>query len=67
MSPKTIAIVSAILVIAGGILAAIATATALDVTAIFLFGLGFVGLVSAAFYAIGLSEDRARADDRNPR
>lgn len=65
MSPKTIAIMSAVLVLAGCVLAAIATATALDVTAIFVSGLGFVGLVSAAFYAIGLSEDRAR--DRNPR
>ena len=63
MSPKKIAILSAFLVLAGAVLAAAASAVALDVTAIFLFGLGFVGLVSSAFLAIGLSEDRARNHD----
>ena len=66
MSPKTITIASAVLVIAGCLLAALATATTLDVIAITIAGIGLVGLISAAFLAIGLSEDRARARERDP-
>ncbi len=61
MSPKTIALVSFALIVVGCVLAAVASATALDVAAIVIGGTGLVGLISAAFYAIGLSEDRDRA------
>jgi 1,4-dihydroxy-2-naphthoate octaprenyltransferase len=63
MSPKTIAITSVALIILGCVVAAIFTATALDAIGITIAGIGLVGLVSAAFYAIGLSEDRAREHD----
>jgi len=66
LSPKKIAILSAVLVIVAAILAAATSVVALDVTAIFLFGLGFIGLISSAFLAIGLSEDRARNHDSPP-
>jgi hypothetical protein len=65
LSPKTLAIASVALIVIGCLLAAIFTATALDVTGIFLGGLGLVGLISSAFLAIGLSEDRARERDAN--
>jgi hypothetical protein len=65
LSPKTIAIASAALIVIGCLLAAIFAATALDVIGIFLGGLGLVGLISAAFLAVGLSEDRARERDAN--
>jgi hypothetical protein len=65
LSPKTIAIVSLGLIIIGCLIAAIFTATALDVIGIFLGGLGLVGLISSAFLAVGLSEDRAREHDAN--
>lgn len=63
MSPKTLAIASAVVLLAGILLAALASAFALDVAATFIGGLGFVGLVASAFLAIGLSEDRARERD----
>lgn len=65
MSPKTIAIASFALIVIGCLIAAIFSATALDVIGIFLGGLGLVGLISSAFLAIGLSEDRARERDAN--
>lgn len=63
MSPKTIAIASLALIVLGCVVAAIFTAVALDVIGITIGGIGLVGLISAAFYAIGLSEDRARERD----
>jgi uncharacterized membrane protein len=65
LSPKTIAIASVALIVIGCLIAAIFSATALDVIGIFLGGLGLVGLISSAFLAIGLSEDRARERDAN--
>ncbi|WP_445150179.1 hypothetical protein [Baekduia sp. Peel2402] len=66
MSPKTLAIASVALMVAGSLLAALAAPLTLDVIAIFIGGVGFVGLISSAFLAIGLSEDRARERDTRP-
>ena len=60
MAPKQLAIVSGVLIVIGCVLAAVGTATALDAVGITVAGVGLVGLVSAAFYAVGQSEDRAR-------
>src|SRR3954452_10194598 len=60
MAPRQLAIISAALIVIGCVLAAVATATALDAIGITVAGIGLVGLVSAAFYAVGQSEDRAR-------
>jgi hypothetical protein len=65
MSPKTIAITSVALIVVGCVIAAVFTATALDAIGITIAGIGLVGLISAAFYAIGLSDDRAREHDAN--
>ena len=54
------------LIVIGCLIAAIFTATALDVVGITISGIGAVGLISAAFYAIGLSEDRARERETPP-
>jgi hypothetical protein len=66
MSPKTIALASLALIVLGGLLAALASPVALDVIAIFVGGLGLVGLISSAFLAVGQSEDRARERDARP-
>lgn len=63
MTPKTIALASLALIIIGCALAAIASPVWLDVIAICIGGIGLVGIISAAFYAVGLSEDRARERD----
>lgn len=63
MSPKTIAITSLALIVLGCVIAAVFSAVALDVVGITIGGIGLVGVISAAFYAIGLSEDRARERD----
>lgn len=63
LSPKTLAILSVGLIILGCVIAAIFTSTTLDFIGITIGGIGGVGLISAAFYAIGLSEDRARERD----
>jgi 1,4-dihydroxy-2-naphthoate octaprenyltransferase len=60
MAPRQLAIVSAALIVIGCVLAAVGTATALDAVGIAVAGVGLVGLVAAAFYAVGQSEDRAR-------
>ncbi len=65
MTPKTLALGSVALIVIGCVLAAVGTAVALDVIAIIIAGVGLVGLISAAFLAIGLSEDRARERDAN--
>ena len=67
MAPKQLAILSGALVVAGCVLAAIATATALDAIGIVIAGVGFVGLVSSAFYAVGQSEDRDREREQRDR
>jgi hypothetical protein len=60
MTPARLAIVSLVLVVIGCAIAAIGTATWLDAVGITLGGIGLVGLVSSAFYAIGETEDRDR-------
>lgn len=52
------------LVVIGCVIAAIGTATWLDAAGIAVAGVGGVGLVSAAFYAVGQAEDRDR--ERRP-
>jgi hypothetical protein len=54
----------AALVVAAIVLAAVGDGTA-DVIAVALGGVGLVGLVSCAFYEVGLSEDRDRAAGRD--
>ncbi len=66
MSPKTIALTSVALIVLGCLIAAIFSAVALDVVGITIGGIGLVGVISAAFYAIGLSEDRAREHEDGP-
>jgi hypothetical protein len=63
MSPKRLAIASAALIVLGCVIAAVFEATALDVVGITVGGIGLVGVVSSAFWAVGESEDRERARD----
>jgi hypothetical protein len=71
MAPARLAILSTALIVLGCVIAAVFTATALDAVGITVAGIGLVGLVSSAFYAVGQSEDRAReredAARREPR
>jgi 1,4-dihydroxy-2-naphthoate octaprenyltransferase len=67
MAPKQIAIVSAVLIVIGCLFAAVGTATWLDSIGITVGGIGLVGVISAAFYAVGQSEDRARAKEEAAR
>lgn len=60
MSPKQIALVSVVLIVLGCVIAAVFSAVALDVVGITIGGIGLVGVISAAFYAVGQSEDRDR-------
>jgi hypothetical protein len=64
MGPARLAYLSLALVIIGCVIAAIGTATWLDAVGITVAGIGGVGLVSSAFYAVGQSEDRDR--ERRP-
>jgi hypothetical protein len=61
MTPKQIAIVSGVVIVIGCVIAAIGSATWVDAVGIAAGGLGFLGVIAAAFYAVGQSEDRARA------
>jgi hypothetical protein len=65
MAPARLAILSGVLLVIGCVIAAVGTATWLDAAGIAVAGVGLVGLVSSAFYAVGQSEDRAR--ERDPR
>jgi hypothetical protein len=67
MTPKQIAITSAALIVVGCVIAAIGTTTWLDSIGITVGGIGFVGVLSAAFIAVGESEDRDRARDEAAR
>jgi 1,4-dihydroxy-2-naphthoate octaprenyltransferase len=60
MSPKQLALISAGLIVIGCAVAAIFSAVALDVVGIMIGGIGLVGVISGAFYAVGQSEDRER-------
>jgi hypothetical protein len=60
MAPRRLAILSGVLVVLGCVIAAVGTATWLDAVGIAVAGVGFVGLISSAFYAVGQSEDRDR-------
>jgi 1,4-dihydroxy-2-naphthoate octaprenyltransferase len=66
MTPKSLALISLALIIFGCALAAIASPVWLDVIAITIGGIGLVGIISAAFYAVGQSEDRAREREQRP-
>jgi hypothetical protein len=61
MTPKQIAIVSGVVIVIGCAIAAIGSAIWVDAVGITVGGIGFVGAIGAAFYAVGQSEDRARA------
>ncbi|HMJ32987.1 MAG TPA: hypothetical protein VK501_03635 [Baekduia sp.] len=63
MTPARIAIASAVLLVAGILLAAIGTSTTVDAAGVAVGGVGAVGLVAAAFFAVGEGEDRQRAKD----
>jgi 1,4-dihydroxy-2-naphthoate octaprenyltransferase len=60
MSPKQLALISLVLIVLGCAIAAIFSAVAWDVAGITIGGIGLVGIISAAFYAVGQSEDRER-------
>jgi hypothetical protein len=61
MSPTRIARWSLVLLGAGIALAAVGSDTTADAIGLTIGGIGCVGLVSAIFLAVGLSEDRDRA------
>ncbi|MET0600790.1 MAG: hypothetical protein ABW167_02265 [Baekduia sp.] len=67
MTPKQIAITSAGAIVLGCLIAWIGTTTWLDAIGITIGGVGLVGLVSSAFYAVGQSEDRERAREEAAR
>jgi 1,4-dihydroxy-2-naphthoate octaprenyltransferase len=67
MAPARLAIISGVAIVVGCVIAAVATATALDAVGIAVAGVGLVGVVSAAFYAVGQSEDRERERDEQRR
>ena len=60
MGPARVAYLSLALVVLGCVIAAIGTALWLDAVGITVAGIGAVGLLSAAFLAVGESEDRDR-------
>ena len=67
MTPKQIAITSAALIVLGCVIAAVGTTTWLDSIGITVGGIGLVGVISAAFLAVGESEDRQRVKDEAAR
>ena len=60
MTPRRLVEAGIALLVLGIAVAWIGTSTALDAIGITLGGIGAVVLISAAFYAVGLSEDRER-------
>jgi 1,4-dihydroxy-2-naphthoate octaprenyltransferase len=60
MTPKQLALTSLALIVFGCLIAAVFSSVALDVIGITVGGIGLVGVISAAFYAVGQSEDRER-------
>jgi hypothetical protein len=54
---------AALLVVAGVVLVAVTSRTAIQVVGVALMGLGLVALTSLVFYEVGLSEDRERAGE----
>jgi len=67
MTPKQIAITSFAAIVLGSLIAWIGQTTWLDSIGITVGGIGLVGVISAAFYAVGQSEDRERARDEAAR
>jgi 1,4-dihydroxy-2-naphthoate octaprenyltransferase len=67
MPPSRLALLSAALLVIGILLAAIGTSTVLDAAGVAVGGIGGVGLVAAAFYAVGEGEDRQREKDEAAR
>jgi hypothetical protein len=60
MGPARVAYLSLALVVIGCLIAGIGTALWLDAVGITVAGIGGVGLLSAAFLAVGLAEERDR-------
>lgn len=60
---RVIRVAAAVIVtlVAGSILVAASSATAVDIAGIVLVGVALVGAVAAVFYEVGASEDRERA------
>jgi uncharacterized membrane protein len=61
MAFRRLVIAGIVLLLAGAVLLALADATTTEAVAMALVGVGGVLLVSAAFYAVGRSEDEERA------
>ncbi|QEC49441.1 hypothetical protein FSW04_18950 [Baekduia soli] len=60
LMPGRLALGALALLVAGCVIAAVGTTTALDAIGLVIAGIGAVLLVSAAFLAVGQSEDRDR-------
>jgi hypothetical protein len=60
MTPRALAVVGAVLLVAGIALGLANAGVAANAVAVVLGGFGGVALVAAVFYAIGRSEDRER-------
>ena len=68
MAPVRILAVAVVLFVAGAIVLLAGDGTTARAAGYFLVGVAGVAAVSAAFYAVGLSEDRERAREaRRPR
>jgi Zn-dependent alcohol dehydrogenase len=67
MPPSRLALLSAAVLVIGILFAAIGTSTVLDAAGVAVGGVGGVGLVAAAFYAVGEGEDRQREKDEAAR
>ena len=66
MTPRSLAIGGAVLLLVAVVLAALGSGVA-DYTALALGGIGAVAMTSAMFWAIGQSEDRERERERDRR
>jgi hypothetical protein len=64
MAPARLAILSVALIVIGCAIAAIGSATWVDAVGIMVAGVGGVGGISAAFWAVGRAEERDR--ERRP-
>jgi hypothetical protein len=68
MAPVRILGLAAVLLVAGAVVLLVGDGTTARAAGFFLVGVAGVAAVSAAFYAVGLSEDRERAREaRGPR
>ena len=67
MAPVRILVLAIVLLVAGAIVLVAGEGTTAKAVGYALVGLASVAGVSAAFYAVGLSEDRARAREEEGR